>query len=241
MEHHFIDRYADLNSPIHRWDARVKVIFFLCAIIVFVSTPTENFLTFASYGAFLAFILLLSKIPILFFIKRICVVIPFVLAIGFFHIFSSKPLVERLEFLLGLFAKSLLSVSALVLLVSTTRFGRLLEALRSLGVPEIFVRTAAFAYRYIFVLQDELMRMVRAAKAKNFAPKSLFKAGIFGWIIGSFFIRSYERAERVYLAMLARGFNGKFSLVRKTPIKLVDIAAGIFNIAVLIFARGFML
>lgn len=241
MEHHFIDRYAELNSPIHRWDARIKTIFFFVAVIIFVSTPTKNFLTFAAYGVFLAIILILSKIPILFFMKRVLIVIPFVLAVGFFHLFSNKPLIERIEFLLGLFAKSLLSVSALILLVSTTKFSKLLDVLESFAVPEVFIKTLAFAYRYIFVLQDELMRMVQAAKAKNFAPKSLFRVKVFGWIIGSLFVRSYERAERVYLAMLARGFDGKFSRAQKTPIKFADAIAGLFNIAILIFARGFIL
>lgn len=241
MEHHFIDRYANLNSPIHRWDARVKTVFFFIAVVVFVSTPTKNFLTFAAYGTFLAVILALSKIPISFFIKRIVVIIPFVLAIGFFHLFSNKPLTERVEFLSGLFAKSMLSVSALVLLVSTTRFSKLLEALEALAVPEIFIKTIAFAYRYIFVLQDELMRMTQAAKARNFAPKNLFKVKNFGWIISSFFIRSYERAEKIYLAMLGRGFDGKFSRARQAPIKFADALVGLFNFVLLIFARGFIL
>jgi len=241
MEHHFIDRYADLGSPIHRWDARIKTIFFFAAVVIFVSTPNSSFLAFLAYALFLAAMVALSKIPIGFFIKRLAVVIPFVFAISFFHVFSGRPWGEKILFLSGLFAKSLLSVSALILLVSTTNFSKLLAALESLFVPEIIIKTSAFAYRYIFLLQDELMRMKKAAEARNFAPRNLFKVKKFGWVIGSFFIRSYERAERVYLAMLARGFNGKFANLKPVPIRFADTIIGLVNFALLISARSFLL
>ncbi len=238
MEHHFIDRYAELDSPVHRWDVRVKTAFFFCAVVVFVSTPTDAYARFAAFAAVVFAALLASRLPLLFFAKRLAIVMPFIAAVGFFHLFSGKPWGERLALFGGLCMKSMLAVSALILLISTTRFARLLEALEAFGVPQVFIKTFAFAYRYIFLLQDELMRMARAARARNFAPKHLFQVHKFGWIIGSFFIRSYERAERVYLAMLARGFAGRFARSEPAPIRWSDATAGIASIAALVLIRS---
>ena len=94
-------------------------------------------------------------------------------------------------------------------LVSTTPFARLLGALRWMRVPGIFVDLLALTYRYLFVLVDEAMTMRRAAAARGYAPRWLGQAALIGSLAGSLFVRSYERAERVYGAMLLRGYGSR--------------------------------
>jgi len=81
--------------------------------------------------------------------------------------------------------------------------------MKRLGVPKIFVLIISFMYRYVFVLVDQVMRMKQARDSRNFGGKYLYQFNTLGNMIGTLFIRSYERGERIYAAMLARGYNGE--------------------------------
>jgi cobalt/nickel transport system permease protein len=86
----------------------------------------------------------------------------------------------------------------------------LLEALRQLKVPKLFIQLLSFMYRYSFLLEDQLLRCRRAYDSRNINGKNNFrKARIFSNILGTVFIRTYERAERLYLAMCARGYENE--------------------------------
>jgi cobalt/nickel transport system permease protein len=107
--------------------------------------------------------------------------------------------------------KAWLSVMVTGLLVATTPFSTLLKAMRSLRVPAVLVSTISFMYRYLFVLVDEAMRLMtaREARAVGSGRSVAWRARVLGGMIGSLFIRSYERSERIYAAMLSRGFGGE--------------------------------
>jgi cobalt/nickel transport system permease protein len=118
---------------------------------------------------------------------------------------------------LSIILKSWLSVQAALLLTYTTPFSSIVDALRALRLPAIIVNIISFMYRYLAVLMDEAGRMSRARQARSAAaPKGRsggsvrWRARVTGSMVGSLFIRSYERSERVYAAMLARGFDGTF-------------------------------
>jgi cobalt/nickel transport system permease protein len=108
----------------------------------------------------------------------------------------------------SILARSWLSILSLVLLTSTTSFASLLKGLEQLRMPRVMVMLLSFMYRYIFLLTDEVMRMKQARDSRNFGGKRLRQISTVGNMIGTLFIRSYERGERVYTAMVSRGFDG---------------------------------
>ncbi|MFW6174366.1 MAG: cobalt ECF transporter T component CbiQ, partial [Chloroflexota bacterium] len=124
------------------------------------------------------------------------------------------------DFVGAVMLKSWASVSAAALLTATTPYPGLMHGLRALRVPAVIVSILAFMYRYIFVIVDETARLLRARSARSALPPSgagggkpggtlTWRAKTAGSMAGSLFIRTYDRSERVYMAMLARGFDGE--------------------------------
>jgi cobalt/nickel transport system permease protein len=122
---------------------------------------------------------------------------------------------------LSILLKFLLTISAALLLVATTSFPGVCRALGKLGMPSVFTSQLVFLYRYLFVLIEEAMRAVRARDLRSFGGRGL---GIktFVRLVGTLFIRTVERAERIHLAMLCRGFRGEFIAVRQQTFKGMD-------------------
>jgi cobalt/nickel transport system permease protein len=112
--------------------------------------------------------------------------------------------------------KSWVSVQAALLLAFTTPFHELVDGLRQLRLPRIMVAIISFMYRYLAVLGDEATRMSRARASRSADPDGrgggsvVWRAKVTGSMVGSLFLRSYERSERIYAAMQARGFETEF-------------------------------
>lgn len=219
MEHHdAVHHYNRLSSPLHNLDARIKIIATLAYILVTVSTPPHHLLAFTIFAGLLLWSIAASAVPLRFILKRSLIVLPFavLVAIGlpFMHNgatidFAGVTLsITGLWLFLGASIKAFLSVASLTLLISTTPFNHLMSNLHALGFPALFIDMLGLTYRYIFVLTEEAGRLRLAAVARGFAPKYLPQSIIIGRLIGSLFVRSYERAERVYNAMTLRGFTG---------------------------------
>lgn len=234
MEHGFLDRYSSLISPVHRVDPRAKAVLALAFILAVISTPPQHLLAFAVYGGLLVWTVALARVPLSFLGARAALVLPFSLlvAIGlpFFKggetvsLFGGRLALSTagLWLLAGVAMKSFLGACCAVLLVSTTPFSTLLAGMRGLGAPEILIDLLALTYRYIFLLTDQAMRLKRAAVARGYRPKWLPQAVIVGRMAGSLFVRSYERAERVYGAMLLRGYSGLMPASRPLRFRLAD-------------------
>jgi len=242
VKHSFIDQYSDLDSLIHRLDPRTKFIASLAFIISLVLTPIRNWQAFVLYFGLIATLLIISKLPPLYVLKRSLVIFPFVLLIavfipffkpgeiaGSYNIWLWKVSVtyDGLLILANVAVKAWLCIFSLILLSATTKFGDLLKGLKQLGVPEVIVLILSFMYRYIFVLVDEVMRMRRARDSRNFGGGRLRQLKMLGNMIGTLFIRSYERGERVYAAMLARGFDGEVRSLHQLNFKKVDAYFGV--------------
>jgi cobalt/nickel transport system permease protein len=109
-----------------------------------------------------------------------------------------------------------------VLLTATTPLPDILVAMRALGVPRLLVAILGLMWRYVFVLADEALRMMRAREARSASAggkgggTTTWRAQVAGQMVGSLFLRGYERSERIYHAMLARGYDGT---VRSLPLK----------------------
>lgn len=221
MHHNYIDQYANQNSLIHKIPAGVKILssFFFIFAIVFI--PISYYPLFLAYLFLLGFFILLSKVPIGFILKNSLTVIPFVFLVSIsipfikegtvagslnLSLFKLNLTYPGLLIFVNVLIKSWLSVLTLLLLATTTRFKRLLKGLEKLGLPQIFTLILSFMYRYLFVITDELMRIRRSIEARS---GRTFDYKTIGNVVGTIFLRSYERGERVYLAMLSRGFTGE--------------------------------
>lgn len=208
MHHSYIDKYAELDSVVHKADARLKIIVsFVLILLIVLSGPTA-YLSFILYGAVLLVLLVVSMIPFLFIFKKTLVVIPFVILIAVFIPFMKGQ--DGIILFRGMIIRSYLSILCMTLLISSTKFTSLLKGLEQLRTPKIFVMIMSFMYRYLFLLIDEMQRMQRAKESRSFGKTGRLRlVKLLSNIIGVLFVRSYERAERVYLAMCSRGFNGR--------------------------------
>ena len=242
MKHSFIDQYSNGDSFIHRLDPRTKFITTLIFILAVVLTPPNRWQTFAFYFLLIATLLLLSKVPIFYVFKRSLVIMPFVVMIAIFIPFFKEGEVagsyniwlwqvsvtySGLQVLWNILAKAWLSILSLILLTSTTKMTNLLKGLEQLRMPTVIVMILSFMYRYIFVLVDEVVRMKQARDSRNFGGKRLWQIRTIGNMIGTLFIRSYERGERVYAAMVARGFDGHSQTLDRLSFGQADAYFGI--------------
>ena len=237
MKHSFIDEYSHLNSFIHRLDPRTKLLASLAFIVAVLLTPASNWPIFTIYFCIIAVMLVLSKLPPLYVLKRSLVIFPFVLLIAVFIPFFKEGQVagsyniwlwqisityNGLLILANVMVKSWLCILALILLSSTTKLDDLLKGLRHLGIPQVMILILSFMYRYIFVLVDEVMRLQQARDSRNFGGSRLHHLKTIGNMVGTLFIRSYERGERIYAAMLARGFDGQVRTLHKLSFRQAD-------------------
>jgi len=237
VKHSFIDEYSHLNSFIHRLDPRTKLLASLAFIVAVLLTPASNWPIFTIYFCIIAVMLVLSKLPPLYVLKRSLVIFPFVLLIAVFIPFFKEGQVagsyniwlwqisityNGLLILANVVVKSWLCILALILLSSTTKLDDLLKGLRHLGIPQVMILILSFMYRYIFVLVDEVMRLQQARDSRNFGGSRLHHLKTIGNMVGTLFIRSYERGERIYAAMLARGFDGQVRTLHKLSFRQAD-------------------
>jgi cobalt/nickel transport system permease protein len=148
---------------------------------------------------------------------------------------------EGLRMFATIALKSWLSVQVALLLTFTTPFHDLLDALRELHLPRILVAIIGFMYRYLAVLGDEAGRLMRARESRSAVAEGAagggsipWRAGVTGHMVGTLFLRSYERSERVYAAMMARGFEGTFRHMELRSIRPTEWVAFGTGIAALV-------
>ncbi len=208
MKHSFIDRYADLDSPLHQLDARTKLIGFTTLIVAVLVIPSGDTFVFFAFFFLAAIFMGISQVPLGYIVGRALVLLPFVVLANL-----ARPWRSGMDFafLNALVLRSLLSLIVLVLLTNTTRFTELLRGLSRLGFPRVTTLSLGFLYRYVFVLTGELKRM-RQARDCRIAGRGT--AGVRlkarASMLGILLIRSSERAERMYQAMLSRGYSSDF-------------------------------
>jgi cobalt/nickel transport system permease protein len=234
----YLDTLSYKDTIIHRLDSRVKLLFALAFIMTVVSFSKYAVSELIPFFLFPVLALSIGEIPAGFIIRKILLVSPFAIFIGIFNpFFDTVPVMNigSLDISAGwisftsVMVKFVLTVSAVLLLIATTSFPDVCRALQSLGIPEVFVMQLLFVYRYLFVLIEEAMKIKRARDLRSFGSRGL---GIraFAGLIGVFFIRSVERSERIYRAMLSRGFQGRIQTSKVFRIKkgdLLVLAAGL--------------
>ena len=214
---HSVGVAGDPHSPIHRLDPRAKLIGLAGVTLVAVSTPLGAWPVYVACALALVTVAVLGRVPARVLWSRAKVVLPLVLFVAIFVPFVREgepvdlgPVTvsrEGLETFATVSAKALLGTLSAVLLGATTSFPDVLHALERLRAPKLLVLIAAFMYRYLFTIVDEVQRMRAALAARGYAPRHALQAAAIGRVATALFLRSYERAERVHLAMLARGWS----------------------------------
>jgi cobalt/nickel transport system permease protein len=196
----------------------VKVVAMVAFIFTVVATPPSQFWAFAVYAVILVGVAWMARIPAQVILPRMLVEVPFVLFAVLMPFFGTGPTVEVFGVTLyqagllagwGILVKGTLGVVCSILLAATTPARDLLLGLDRLHVPSLIVQIASFMLRYTHVVGDELSRMKLAREARGFEATGIRSWPVIAQSAGSLFIRSYERGERVHLAMLSRGYTGR--------------------------------
>ena len=209
--------YIHKHSLIHDLHPASKLIAVLFFIITVVLTPNTEYWTFGLYLLLILGVLGLSKLPPLRMAKRMVVEVPFVIFALMLPIFGREPDVEIFGLSLseagliagfGILAKATLGVMASMILAATTPARDILNALAFIRLPNTLVQIASFMVRYSAVVLDELHRMKIARESRGFSARGVKHWRVLAQSAGALFIRSYERGERVHLAMLSRGYRG---------------------------------
>jgi cobalt/nickel transport system permease protein len=168
-----------------------------------VLAPVQWRAWFIGVAVLLVLTMWLSRLPLLFFFRRLLVLSPFVLGVVLINAFQPAGRVNWL----GVAAKSVLCLLTVILVSNTTPFSQILRVLRSIRVPALLITTIALMHRYLFVLMDESERMRRARASRTFTRGRRFRWHTLATVVGQLFIRASERAERIYDAMCARGWK----------------------------------
>lgn len=238
---------GDPASPIHRLDPRAKLAGFAGITIVAVSTPLRAWPAFVACALVLAAIGVVARVGPRTVWLRARVILPLVVLVAAFVPFvRSGPTVavgplSLSEAGLATFAlvaaKATIGTVSAVLLAATTSFPDVLHALERLRAPRLLVVIAAFMYRYVFVIADEARRMRAALAARAYRPRHLGQVATLGRMVTALFLRSYERGERVYLAMLARGYAGTMPRLGVLAFRRSDVAFVAVLVVVLVPIR----
>jgi cobalt/nickel transport system permease protein len=254
MHFDVFDRYHEKESFTHHLDPRVKVLVTVAFIISNALLPDGAWISFAAAWIFLLTANSLSKVGIFYTLKRSLIALPFAL-IALTVLFSIPGrALYTFDFLMwnltitnagllrfvSILIRSWLSVQMAILLVAVTRFPDLLHALEHLHIPGILTTIIAFLYRYLFVLTDEVFRLMRARESRSASVPGQKPGGGLGWrarvaghMAGQLFLRSYERSDRIYNAMVARGYSGHLYTLNPHEMKSSDYYITAFVLAII--------
>jgi cobalt/nickel transport system permease protein len=238
MHIHFLDPYSPRDSLIHRLDPRIKLIWAIGFILTNTLMPFGAWPAFVLLFALILSIELISTLGVGYVLKRSALAIPFVLAalpliftvsgatlvsftVGPWVIHASYPGLDRF---LSITIKSWLSIQAAIVLAASTSFPDLLLAMRAIHVPQLLVSIFGLMWRYMFVLVDEAGRLLRARSSRSGISDHpgakpggslAWRGRVTGGMAGSLFLRAFDRSDRIYMAMVSRGYDGE---VRSLPI-----------------------
>lgn len=227
-----IDRFHHYDSLIHNWDVRVKIVslgLFILAVSLLKTLPL------AALGFVCALAMLVStRLPFHFISHGLSWVILFLLP---FMVVMPLTWPGEPSFTIGgvgfawegfrlaclIFIKAISIVMTAYVIFGSARFDVSMTALERLYVPQALVQMLLFTYRYIFVFMEEMKRMSTAMRVRGFVVRSnLYTLKVLGNFVGSLLVRSFERTERVYKAMLSKGYDGTFHTLVKFESRAVD-------------------
>lgn len=212
-----LEELARGRTWVHTLHPLVKLLVTLCYIVIVVSFRRDEILLLLPLFLYPWLMLALGEIPAGPILRKLLLVSPFVLGIGIMNPIFDREMVVVAGIsiahgwvtFLSILIKSGLTVSAGLLLIATTGLDQLALSLRMLKVPRIFVLQLLLTYRYLSVLLEELARMLRAYGLRAPGQKGI-RRDTWGPMAGQLLLRTMDRAERIYQAMVLRGFTGEY-------------------------------
>jgi len=217
-----MDELARLDSPVHRLDARAQALTTMAFVLVVMSYPRYEVSALMPLCVYPIALMAAANLPVGVLLKKLAMAAPFALFVGLFNPVLDHQVVTTvgsvsitggwLSFA-SILVRFALTVSAALILISCTGIHRLCAGLERLGMPRVFAVQLLFLYRYFFVIGDEGLRMKRSVEIRSAGRKALGMR-VYGQVIGHLLLRSMDRAQRIYRAMVARGFDGEIRMVR---------------------------
>ena len=218
----YMDTLSTQQTPIHQLDPRAKLIttlFFITIVVSFGKYEISALIPFFVYPIFLGTI---GNVPPVYLLKKLLLVSPFAIMIGIFNPIIDRDILVSLGGIgisggwvsfASILLRFILTVGVALILIAVTGFNAVCMALDKLGTPKVFVVQLLFLHRYMFVLVDEASRMVRARSLRSFGSAG---SGIktYGPLVGHLLLRTMDRAQRIYLAMCCRGFDGEIRIIK---------------------------
>jgi len=220
--------YLHGHSRIHRLAPQVKIVGAVLLVLGFVATPRTAMWAFGIYALVVVSLAAVARIPVTFAMRRMMIEIPFLLVVLLLPLLGSEPNVEVLGLSLSeaglwdawnILAKATLGLGIAVVLGATTQVPEILVGLDGLKMPSIITAIAGFMVRYIDVIATDWRRMRTAMASRGHDARWLTQVIPLARTLGAMFVRTYERGERIYLAMRSRGYTGTMpaSSVPATP------------------------
>ena len=239
--------YADRDSPVHRLPPEVKIVSAVLVVACVVATPREAFAVFGGFALLLAGVWVAARVRPGWVLRRAVIELPFVVLAVLLPFTGPAPTVEVLGAtlsgpgLLGawnILVKGTLGVLTSLTLAATTPMRDLLVGLQRLHAPPIVTTIATLMLRYAGVIAGEARRMRLSRISRGHDPRFLWQAAATARGVGALFVRSYERGERVHLAMLSRGWTGTMPPSADAPTTGRQWLAGLSAAAVAIVLAG---
>jgi cobalt/nickel transport system permease protein len=205
------------RSAVHALAPQCKIVAVLLFVVAVAATPARAVWAFGVYLCLLGAVGRAARVPARFVLRRLVFELPFVACAlllpfaGGGETVAAGPLSlsrDGLWAAWNVVAKATLGTIATVLLAATTPVAEVLRGLHALRVPRAFTSVASFMFRYADVVTGEARRMRIARESRGYAPRSLRQVPALAAATTALFLRSFERGERVYVAMLSRGYSG---------------------------------
>jgi cobalt/nickel transport system permease protein len=218
----YMDTLSSQQTSVHQLDPRAKLLTTLVFVVVVVSFGKYEISALVPFFIFPVALCALGNVPPAYLIKKLVLVSPFAILLGIFNPLLDRDILIHLAGIeisggwvsfASILVRFVLTVGVALTLIAVTGFNAVCMALEKLGAPKIFVVQLLFLHRYMFVLVDEAARIFRARALRSFGGEG---TGIksYGSLVGQLLLRTLDRAQRIYLAMSCRGFEGRIHVMR---------------------------
>jgi cobalt/nickel transport system permease protein len=227
-----MDELGRMDTPVHRLDARAKAVVTLGFIVVVMSFPRREISALTPLALYPVVLMSLGGVPVRHILRKILVAAPFALVIGIFNpLMDRQPVAALGPWVItggwisfaSIILRFVLTVGAALILVACTGIHRLCGGLERMGCPRVFAVQLVFLYRYLFVVAGDAARMTRSVRMRSAGRRSL-GLRTYGSLVGHLLLRAMDRAQRIYRAMVARGFEGEVRALRPSRLGWREVA-----------------
>lgn len=226
-----LEELSEQNTGIHNLNPIIKILTTFIFLIITISFGKYELSALLPLMFYPIILMSLGEIPFMDILKRTAIAMPLIIGVGIFNpIFDTAPMV-RLPWIdisagwvsfFSIIVKGFLTIISAQILVATTGITKISAALRTLKVPKIFITQLLFTYRYLNLFVEEIGRSTRAYSLRSYRSKGI-SIHEWGSFLGGILLRTIDRAERIYVAMKARGFHGEYYIGNESKLKAQEV------------------